>query len=260
MQRRLGLALSLSLVLIAFATWFRFSHSVRVSGENLTVINSKSATDSTTIVDALLPATTTRAISSSDEKLTDTDLVVRQLFSDYVSLSANGQATQATLDSLGDKYASSIASLNKAETVFISDLKITGNSTETLTAYMKSLSAIYNKYHALLAAQPVKGKDYTIFGPDLILLTKNYAKVYQDESTALRALPVPVAVSEDHLKLINLYLKRAWNMRAIANSDDDPADATAAIASESDMINDEQNLFLDIQKILNSNGIMTTNQ
>jgi hypothetical protein len=125
---------------------------------------------------------------------------------------------------------------------------------------MKGISAIYDKYHALLSKQPVAGKDYSVFGPDLVTLTKNYSKIYLQEIAELEALPVPTALSEDHLKLINLYSKRAWDMRAIANSDEDPTDATAAVAAESQMINDEHTLFVDIQTILNSNGIMTNDQ
>lgn len=256
MHWRMATALALSVLLIGGASWMRYNRPTEVAAVSGTF--SAAASNSDTASEPFDTASSS-ATSTDTEKLTDTDLISRQLFSEYVSLAANGQSTQTSLDALGDKYAQNISNLSKASTIMSSDVATVTNSTSTFAAYNNSLGAINTKYQAKLASLVPSSlaTDPNGISP---ALANSMADLYSREATELEALHVPVALLTDHVKYVNLYLRHVWDMKAIANISADPIDATAAISAEYTSFDDEQQIAADMNRILMSGGIILNNQ
>src|SRR5262245_34471639 len=111
-KARLIFALILSVALIGGATWFRAA-GTHAEKAKLAVVNSQDAleplSDEEIAADYMTPRATSSTITT---QLSDTDLVGRQLFSDYMGLVADGHATKENLDTLAAKYSENILSLN----------------------------------------------------------------------------------------------------------------------------------------------------
>src|SRR4051812_38343494 len=101
MRFRVTLALCLSFALILGATVFHVRASKSGAPTIVPVDNSREemANAVEALGNDLNPDT-----STPSETLTTTDLVGRQLMSDYLSLAQSGQATEANIDTLANKY------------------------------------------------------------------------------------------------------------------------------------------------------------
>lgn len=260
-RSRLLLAICLAMLLVGGATWKRIESAQVSKSSGLIVIsdaaNNNNPVENVNTSGADLNATT--SATAPTENLTNTDLMSRQLFSDYISLAANGQATPDNLDALGDQYASSIVSSSQAKSITIYNLNTESDSRTNLQVYSDSLSRIYGKYSAQLITVTKTNTDPNNFSPTTIAFAKKVANLYQKEADELQALSVPNSLASDYLKLINFYLARAWDMNAIANSDTDPADAYTAIASETNLDGKEQIILTNIKRLLVSSGIILRN-
>lgn len=261
MRSRLLLAVFLAVLLIGAATWKRVESTKGEATGSLVALTDTTDASTTDITnaDSSVDLNATTSTTSSDEHLTDTDVMSRQLFSDYVSLEANGQATPDNLDALGDEYAASIASGSQAQVVYMIDINTVSDSKANIQSYSDALSKIYNTYSAQLVAASKVNIDPNTFGPTTIAFAQKISAIYQEEADALKIVPVPNSLAADDLKLINFYLSSAWNMLAISNANTDPADAYSGIASETSLGGQEQTILIDIQQKLVSDGIILSN-
>lgn len=262
MRSRLLLAVCLAVLLVGGAAWKRLESKEISPAGNLVAVSDTANTDATSTIDAAdstadLNATGSDATSSV--RLTDTDVVSRQLFSDYVNLEANGQATQDNLNALGDEYAASVVSNSQAQVMYMNDLNMVNDSKVNIQAYGDALSKIYALYSPQLITVSKANTDPNDFGPSTISFAQKVSAIYQEEADALRVVPVPDSFAADDLKLVNFYLTSAWNMLSISNTNTDPADAYAAIASETNLDGQEQTILTSIEQRLVSDGIILNN-
>jgi hypothetical protein len=258
MRFRLALALSLSGLLILGAFWSRFSTTKYVQSEVITVEQSEISNgyDEELLAEFLKPKTSTTTIES--KPLSNTELIGRGLVLDYVSLATKGQATEANLASLANKYVGGVPnSLNKATVINISDLQTVPKTKNSLQNYADQITSIHQVY-ATSIIQAQKGKkvqNLTALNPDLYFLTAAFAQAYTEAANKLRNLPVPLGLVSSHLKLTNSYFSSASAMKALSETEKDSASAFAGLLVLNGNLKQESLLLTEISQILTSNGI-----
>jgi hypothetical protein len=249
MRGRLAIALSVSLVLIGFASWSRLS--ARNSAQpNLIAIAQLDTNPDEVLRDFLEPksATTTAA-----DSLTNTDMVGRQLILDYVQLAANGGANEDALSALAERYIDNVPSLITAEVVSVFDLKVVPNDTANFQAYAAALEAIYRSYAtSLLGAYSA---DSLNLGAKGVSMSSKMSDIYAKTASRLKALSVPADVAKEHVALLNIYLFNASAMGALSEASADPARSFAGLIAFKANATHEQELLSKIEEILEDNDV-----
>ncbi len=252
MHRHLGLALSFSALLIGGATWFRFASAENFSPTLSVVNDAPTSISEVSIVDS--PITSGNSASAN---LTTTDLVGRQLVSDYLSLASNGQATDENINSLVGNFATNLSNLNSFKLYSSIDLVIVPDSKTSLEAYGASVSRIYKKYH------DAAGRVVATAGPLTEVESKNFssamvalADLYKKSSEELKTVPTPSSLAEAHLKLVNNYISSSNALTAVANVNKDSTTAYAALSTQTENSAEETLIFSTIQTKLLGNGII----
>ncbi len=206
--------------------------------------------------DSLNSYTEASSTQATPEELTGTDLVGRQLISDYLSLANNGQATDDNLSALAEKYVDSIPTLISAEQVAYADFTYSDNSHASLEKYGKDIEGIYRQYATkLLALQSMAGLKNIVMGTDFSVSMKKVGDLYQDTANKMKEVAVPKLLAEKHLNLTNAYLKNAAAALSLTVADDDPTRGFAGLIMLSDSTDNEASLLVEIQQILTTNGI-----
>ena len=220
------MALLVSFAVVGWASWYRFVSSAPVS--NLVAIQNHEMTQS--YYDDLVAKFTDASASSSPAEAdpTTTDLVSRQFISDYISLAQSGQVNADNLVVLGDKYADSLAHLTQASTITFKDLKIVENTPENLRDYMVKLSHIYQDHASTFTKNTDNSIASNLSKNDYGFMEK-MAAAYTEQASGLKALPVPAALAQAHIKLVNANLLNAAAFEAASQVNKDPAVALAGI-------------------------------
>lgn len=256
MRSRVILALSLSVILIGGAFF------ARVQGKNvelgsLSVVNNPSTANSLdSIANNYLETSSSTEGTSQQEDLTGTDLVGRQLISDYLSLANSGQDTDTNLSTLTNKYIESIPTLVTAEQVTYADL-VYGNSDKvSLATYDNKIELIYNQYTSkLVALQSTPGLKNIDMSSEFSASMNKMGDLYQETAKELKKVTVPSIVAEQHLKLVNAYLKNSVAAYSISTMGDDPATAFAGLVMLNDSTDQETLLWVEIQDILSKSKV-----
>lgn len=257
MQRRLALALSLSALLIAGATYMRVAHAEKPY-KALTVVNVSEAPsqNDTTIIDTPVVASDTAAPA---ENLTTTDLVGRQLMSQYLDLASNGQATDATIQELADNAANNIASLNTFTLATAAQLHIVADGKASFQTYGEALSVLNGKYQGLAKAVADKAGDLSdVTSKGFSSTMDALSKLEKKASDELTSLPVPASIAQTHLKLINNYLSSASAFSALSRANTDAATAFAGLVAQSTNSAEADSLLLSIETALLAQSITFT--
>lgn len=253
----LGLALFFVIVLIGGTTWNRIAQAKRVSQKALAVVPDDSDAAALANANAALDNLTsdlTPATTSAPVNLTDTDLISRQLLSDYIDMSANGQATDQQISGLADQYASQISSLSAAPTALLSNIAPVSNNGANFSAYAEAFTKIEQDYAAAINGAHPEKLDLSTLGPDFYSFTATFGKAYMDAAARLEKLPVPAALVADHLKLINLYLSSGTAMQSMSHTEHDPMVAFSGMMNLNNNLQAERDTASDIGKILTDNG------
>jgi hypothetical protein len=250
MRGRLAIALSVSLVLIGFASWSRLSGGEKTQPSLLAV--AQFDTNPEEVLRDFL-ATKETVSASSTETLTDTDLLGRQLMLDYVALAANGGATEEALAALAERYVENLPTLTNAEALTAFDLKVVSNNRGSFQTYAAALENIYRTYATgLLGAYSVESLK---IGSKSASMSNKMSEIYRQTALKLRAVPVPADVAEEHLALLNIYLSNASAMESLAVASSDPAQSFAGILAYKANATKEQEIISKIEKILEKNGV-----
>lgn len=210
MRLGIGVALSFSILLVGVAGYFR-THVAKplaavVSVDNLT---------EPVLVDNT-PSTTTPATNSEDS-LTTTDLVSRQMMLDYLALANMQQDSQQNIDNLANKYANKVDSLYSPPPAGQIDLNIVADNRQNYKNYSATISNFVNEMGSADSAN--QGDD--------IALMKALASTYSKAVTELSTMAVPNGVSSLHRDLIN---KLAESAKALSVINDENADPMIAIS------------------------------
>jgi hypothetical protein len=258
MRFRMIFALLIVTILIGGSTYIRFAHAKKDQNTNLIALDTASTTNpiEDTASVALADLSSAQSTSTSAD-LTDTDLIARQLVSDYLDLAANGQDTDDNIATLADKYTSNISNIDNSTKINISNLNIVTDTKEHFQNYADSFTAIYAKYEDLLSSEynDNKDEDMSVGQPALLSFSNALEVVYGREAKELQSLPVPASLSDAHMRLINNYLSSESSFASIQDASKDPANAFAGIVIEKKNQEEEQTIIAEIEKILTDNGI-----
>ena len=252
MRFRILTALSLSGLLILGAGFLRFKgganpHPALVAIETIPAATTTdpafAATDSTDLVPEAEP-----------QNLNTTDLVSRQMLSDYMDMAVTGQTTEDNINTLADKYVESAPSLIESDVINATDVNIIQDSPGAFQAYANALDKLTAESSA--SANSI---DYasavTSAGTDVAGLSTKLADSYDHAATALRGMTVPSSLLNDHIELTNMYLSDAAALRSLAQVDSDPTVAFSGMAKYNENLKAEDPIIADMIKILKDHGI-----
>ncbi len=247
-------AICLSVVLIGGALWTRFSEPEDIP--SLTVVENsadRTAKPREISVEEFFKISTSTA---PEKPLDQNDLIGRQLFSEYVSLSSNGGATPANLESLAERYVNGLASLDLSiRAVDISVLKTIADSSGNISAYGQTINQLRAKYQKLASDSYARNKFSGTESPAFSVFMAEVGGMYETHAENLINTPVPKSLAENHLNLINNYLSSAEAAGFIGAVESDPSTALAAINVFARNTNEETTLLANIQYAIITSGV-----
>lgn len=256
MRFNLALAVSLSIILIGVASWSRFRTTNYIQPELIAIEQlGANSDDYETILHDFLEPETVGMASTSDSQFSNTDLIGQKLVLDYISLAANGQATEASLISLANQYVESIPALNKAEVLSTLNIKTVPNTQINFQKYADALTKIYGEYVENINKVQMAGSNLENLNPVFYSATINLSNTYTTTALKLKDLSVPIVLLSPHLKLLNNYLSSASAMEAVSKTEQDPVASFAGLITLKENTDKEEVLLNEIGQILISNGI-----
>jgi hypothetical protein len=253
----LAFSLVISFVFIAGATWFRISHNKPVP-QSLSVESAQNdlAIYQGSPLDVYIGEGKN---STSTDKLNSTDLLGRQLFSDYLNLNSNHQVTPENINKLASSYADSILNLQTSSKIDRSKVTVTADSPEAIGKYGNAVFEIRTRYGKLVEKSLAQNKFTDASGPEFSKFMSSVSTIYKQVADEMQNLPVPASLVDNHVKLVNNYLSSSESARSLSNLSQDSLSAYAALNSYATTEEEEGNLLTNIQVALVSNGIVISN-
>lgn len=252
MRSGVYLSIGFALLLVGCAFWIRYAEE-RPSG-TLSLVNTPDITGpSYDFLKTDSVASTTGSVSTAP--LSNTDVISRKLFSDYVALSSQGQVTNESLATLANKYVEVIPTLAVSNQFDYGDIKNVVNSKANLQAYSETITKIYTAYGQALLKIQGGGEITAVFLTGTGETPSKMRDLYQNTAYNLVNMTVPAAVAVNHLALANLYLENASAMDYLVKSQTDPANAFSGLLMLKQNVSREADLLTKIQQTLTSNGI-----
>ncbi|MBI1974535.1 MAG: hypothetical protein HYS51_01640 [Candidatus Zambryskibacteria bacterium] len=249
MRQRLALAFLVSTTIIGAALWQRVSTTSYVKPAleitpKLDVYQGIS--DEDFVRDFTEP---TKADSTVAEKpLTNTDIIGRQLVSDYIGLVVKGGAGTETINTLAEQYASIVPSLNKSAKLTYTDIRTAPTTEDNLKYYGNEIDRIYVSYSELInKAYSSSRTAYYSFAKDAV---PAYLQIIED----IKMLSVPLPLASTHLELINLHLSNLSAAESIQKAEEDPLTAFAGFIAINDNSEKEIALLKEIEQTIQINA------
>ncbi|OHA92558.1 MAG: hypothetical protein A2665_02400 [Candidatus Zambryskibacteria bacterium RIFCSPHIGHO2_01_FULL_46_30] len=255
---RLTIALTVSVALISGAMWFRFVRIPPYSAQLVSVKAIEQLPPEEAFLEGL-SKTDASLYATSTATLSQTDLIGRKLFLDFMALKSQGQATPENIKALADRYAEEIKNFEiSIPKVNLDQIIVLLDSEENLAKYGNTMASIRNKYKNLVATQVENsGGDIKDTGSQAFSTFMGaVGKLYQASANELVLVGVPATLASNHLDLINNHLESAEVMASISNTSQDPVRAYAALNIYAQHTEKEAGLFLNIQKVMMANGII----
>ncbi|MBX4198844.1 hypothetical protein KW800_01020 [Candidatus Parcubacteria bacterium] len=250
MRFRILTALSLSGLLILGAGFLRF----RSESSTPPVLVAIDIAPSSGSAVSYAAASSTDLLPAKQEDLSTTDLVSRQMLSDYMNLAATGQTTEENINALAARYVESLPTLTQAKVINATDIKIVPDSLSAFKAYGNALADLTNETMAT-AAKIDSGSAVSLAGTDISGISLKLAAAYEHASKALLGMAVPSSILDDHVKLTNMYLSNTAALKALAQVDKDPTIAFAGMAKYNENLKAEDPLIADMRNILKAHGL-----
>lgn len=253
MRARILLTLIFSFSLIGVSLVFRFS-SKNGSVALTTVANQE--IQPAEIVD--IADISHIASSTPSTPLSDTDLISRQLFSEYIQVSMNGQSTTPNLQILGGKYAEGILNqynISSSQKISAKNLLATKDSPALLSQYEKQITTLHEKYAGIAKALSVPSPTSDdIADPALQKFFTTLSTLYKQAAGEFGAMAVPASFLQTHAALVNNYLSSAEMMQNLSAYSDDPLKLYAVIKKQTENQKEEEELFKHIELSLKNYG------
>lgn len=255
---RLTIALSISVALIGGAMWFRFGQTTYTTSNIVAVETFEPAlSEEAFLADFLATSTPVSTKTASAKPLSQEDLMGRQLFSDFIALKSQGQATPSNISALATQYAESIAGQSiQARQITSNQIIIVTDSEENLATYGNTVMSTRKKYQNLVSAEVNKGGLTSGKPLEIAQFINAVGKLYRSFGEELLLLKVPASLAENHVKLINNYFGSAEVMNIFTDISEDPTGVFVALKSQAENSTEEQVLILNIQTVLRVNGII----
>jgi len=250
MPARLFSALFVSIALVGGALWIRLSNNAGVQYELALVEPDTKESD---ILNYFLESNSGNP-SVPAKTLPKTEILGRGLLAEYINLASSGGVTQEEIEALANKYVESITNLSQINTISYGNLKIVSNEKNNFQKYADEITKIHQAYTKGIE-QEYKASNINTLDSSFYSLASVISIIYDDTASKLKKMPVPQALANIHLELINMYLLNAYSMEAISETEDDSAGSFAGLVALSDNVYKETAIFSEISRVLNANGI-----
>jgi hypothetical protein len=248
-------ALFISLALVVGALWSRFSP--QEAAVELIAINKDGETVKVgeMSVEEYLGFGETQ--TETGQNLDETELLSRQLLSEYFSLSSRNENTSENFDALGKRLANSLLSSQKAApTAKIEQIKVAADSNENLLSYNQKLLQLRAKY----ASQTGGNKEFeSLFDGEFTEAMSKLSALYAAAAQELLGFSVPASLAENHLRLINNYLSTSHASLAVSQVEKNPVTALSALNTLSKNSEEEEALISIVKVVLMSKGLYSGN-
>jgi len=255
-------ALVISIALVGGALWFKFGNTNDKSSDIVAVQNAKFPSNENTFLADF--TNNSEVASTSTKPLSQTDILSRQLFSDFIALKSQGQITPKNINALATKYATSISNTDISDAltpqVNINQIIIVPDSRENMVAYGNTVTNIRNKYKDLVIIE--YNKDTNLTNPDssaLFDFLGATGRLYRAATEKLLATKVPASLAENHLNLIRNYQESAALAELINNTTKDPMRSLVAVNNYVRNTEKEGKLLLNIRVALIAYGVSFNN-
>ncbi len=256
MRHRIALALFLSFALIGGATIFRLKADSKITYTVTTSSADKNANNEFKDFQvAYLDSASENTASSTP--LTQTDLIARQMFSDFIDLNSRGRATSENLNSLAKSYADNIVGLSLSfDSGYVPNFETVPNTPANLSAYGYSLMFTRKEHQKMVE------ENTSSLAPDESLekILANAATIikpiYESSVKDLEAMKVPEMLQEEHAALIKNHIASAKAMEALEQMPEDAIQGFSALAAQKKAFNEDVIIFSKIRDILASKGVI----
>ena len=250
---RLVLALSISVLLIGVASWFRFG-TTEYAQPNIVAIEQLGVGEGSyedILHDFLEPKTASSTFPQGS--LSNTDLIGRQLILDYIGLAASGQATEANITALANEYVEKIPTLHKTGKIVSQDIKALPDTKTNIKNYSDELARVYKEHAEHINAVNANnlGTSNNIYTP----FAESMAIIYKGTALKLKGFYVPLSLVPLHLELVNTHLSSAAAMNSIFETEKDPVTAFAGLITMSKNLDEEVIILKEIDNFLKTNAI-----
>jgi hypothetical protein len=250
-------SLIVSVVFIAGATWFRVSQNNTPSElVNVESVPGELAIYNGSPLDIYVGE---EGASTSTAKLTQTDLLGRQLFTDYLNLNSKNQLTKENINNLANSYAENILNLHTASKIDGSKIIVVADSPANLSTYGNTVFAVRSRYGKMAEKSLAQNSFTDPNSQEFSKFMSSVSLIYKQIATELQSMPVPSSLAENHVNLINNYLSSSESAKSLANLSKDSLGAYAALNSYAKNEKEESELLGNIQISLVSNGIIFSN-
>lgn len=257
-------SIAFAVVLIAGALLVRYNNS-REERFNLAELVAIENTSEPVDIEAIMGTSKNEGTSSAqpDKPLTNTDMISRQLFADYLDLSASSQNNQKGLGYLANQYAQNILKQDTIpkKQITTTEINVVADSSEAKLAYSTKVFALRNKYTALARTTlDSQGTGGVLDINSIAVFGKQISEMYSNAAEEMIALPgVPVSLAETHVAIIKNYLESSEAMKKLSQLQNDPLLLYSALKTQSENSKREEELFIEVQTQAFSNGIIFGN-
>ncbi len=248
-------AIFLSVALISGALWVRYdkTNAFKEKEAELLAVRSQNQKDTALVNEELFGNSNPN--SENKIPLNETDLVGRQLFTEYMDLSSKGQATPENLNKLAEKYAKNIITLDNSVYINESQIKTVEDTESNLEFYGQTVFEIRAKYSTIIKAESRKNSSLTAGSPEFSKFMLKVSDLYKTSSNEIRNTPVPEILKKTHLDLVNNYISSSNSAKALSDLKSDPLSAYAALNTQAKNSEEESSIFLTIEQTMRSNGL-----
>ncbi|MHB1330642.1 MAG: hypothetical protein ACYCY6_01605 [Minisyncoccota bacterium] len=254
MRFRILSTIFLSFILIIGAVWFR-ADKEKIEVSLVSVDNTDQYSGGSFIPNDVSDLNDYGFEEELDSTLTTTDLMSRQLLTDYMNLARTGGATEENIQALASKYVEGVSALSPSPAITIADLNIVSNTKNNFERYDELTTIIERTKINEIEANNIH--DVTSITPENIPYNSmmKMGIAYEKAANALTNMDVPASLAALHVKIVNNYLSTSSGLFAISESENDSAMAFAGIAAASTSMRDEGLIIDQIIAILVKNGL-----
>ena len=251
MRTRVISAVVIAVLLILFSLWTRLGKTDTNEGQ---LISNTPNTEITNILSSPIPS---NSGTSTEVELNNTEVVSRQMFSDYINLSASGNSTSEEITSIAGKYIEAIPVIQSGihENLGINDIKTNSNTRANFESYELAVRQIHERYGQLIKSTYPGNNILSSYSSETYAYLGQMSEAYINMANEILKVPAPLEISQKHLQLINNYLLTGKAMKILSSSASDPATLVAAISAVNDSIDQQNDIINSINQILIKNTI-----
>lgn len=254
---KIMMASVVAIVLIIFSAFLVHRQSVVVATtqNGVLVPSNENMVDNTTYPNS---ATTTTQNSTSTPN--QTDILSKQVFSNFMTLQESGNLNNQTVQSLTDQLSSQIIDNQPTTKIYTyADLKIIPNpTTEDIKNYGNQLFLLRTKYQNAYIRGAIS-PDSPYIDPSqagMMRVFSSMGVLYEQITGDLLKMSVPAGLADLHLQLINMYSSSAFGIKQFEQLDTDPISAISGLNLYNQNSGQEDTIIQKIANYFGNNGII----